>query len=260
MRLCVLTFTVDRPADLARCIESVLGQQGAPPVRHLILSERTAELASDPRLSRFGGLVEWVPLGGTPHQGPSSARMASLRQAAIGLVAEPLVCFLDDDNAFEPGHLASLAGLIESAELDAAHSWRRLFHSDGTPFDGSYFPWHPDPRVAGELHAWCVSQGILEPGSDVVRDGPREDRDCRNVATVDMNEWLFRTEVLRAVGFGTSFTEAEAANQVGEDDKLLARLRAAGVRFGCSRQPTVRYQLGGVSNRPRTGRAGDASP
>ncbi|AUX34179.1 MULTISPECIES: glycosyltransferase [Sorangium] len=248
----LLTFSVDRPRLLAEAIRSVLAQRDAPPIRQIVFSERTAELRADAALDGLKDRVQWVPLETRAYEGHSSPRMAALRQLALGYVQETYVGFLDDDNTLAPEHIANLVRMIENQNLSAAHSWRELSHPDGTPFDGSFYPWHADPAVARDLHAWCVENGVMIPGSAVVRDGVREGDDPRNVATVDMNEWLFETEALRAIGFETAFTDLEVANQVGEDDKLLRRVRRAGLRFACSEMPTVRYRLGGVSNKRRT--------
>jgi len=246
--IAVVTFSVDRPVELARCIESVLRQQDAPPVRHLIFSENAAALRVHPALDPYRQAVEWVPLPAEPRIGHASPRMARRRQAALLRVEDEMICFLDDDNWYVPGHLASLCGLLLQRNLPAAHSWRRLVYRDGTPFEGDYFPWHPDPEIAAQLHAWCLAHGVLEAGSPVMKDGPRDSRDWRNVATVDMNEWLFRTAAIRAIGFEIEFSADELANQVGEDDKLLRRIEAAGWPIVSSDRATVIYQLGGVSN------------
>ncbi len=251
MNIRVLTFSVDRPELLARCIRSVKAQVGAPVIRHSVLSERAPSLRAHPVLAEVAGDVDWITIPSEPFVGDSSPRMARLRHWALRSVGEELVAFLDDDNAITTDHFACLFACLE-AGVDAAYSWRRLENPDGTPFDGSRYPWHPDPLRAAQLHAWCVAAEVMEPGSDVVRDGPVDDPHADNVATVDMNEWLFRTQALRQLGFECRFTAYEVANQVGEDDKLLALIRTAGLELRSSEAPTVLYRLGGVSNRPRS--------
>lgn len=248
--ICVITFSVNRPAALARCIRSVLSQQNVPPIRHCVFSERVDELRSSPPLRILKDRVIWHELEGEAHQGASSPRMARLRGKSLEQVKEPLVCFLDDDNEFFPNHLASLVHLIDALGLDAAHSWRLISNPDGTFFSGNYYPWHPDARTASRMYLWCVRHGVLTPGEAVMRDGRRGlgEPDC--VATVDMNEWLFRTEILRGIGFDFSFSDEDVANCIGEDDKLFARVMETGLNFACTEMPTVHYRLGGVSNAP----------
>jgi hypothetical protein len=246
--ICILTFAVDRPRELARCIASVAAQVGAPRLRHRVLSERAEALRGDPYLAAWHDLVEWQALDGAPFQGASSPRLARLRDAALREVEELLVCFLDDDNAIEPDHIASLLELIEGRQLDAAHSWRLVLNPDGSLFSFSHYPWHDDVEIADKMYRWCVDYGTIIPGDPVMRDGVRGPAAETNYATVDMNEWLFRTERLRRIGFDAEFSSADLHNRTGEDDKLYRRFLAHAVRFGCTERPTLRYYLGGVSN------------
>ncbi|WP_169708688.1 glycosyltransferase [Trinickia terrae] len=249
--VCILTFAVDRPDELARCIASVAAQRGSPRLRHRVLSERVDALRDAPALARWRTAVEWHSLDGEPFQGASSPRIARLRQAALLDVQEPFVCFLDDDNAIDPDHIRSLLDLIERDGLDAAHSWRFVRFPDGSPFPFDFFPWQGDPAVAAQLYRECVELGAIVPGSPVMRDGaPRNapaDADAGSL-TVDMNEWLFKTETLRRIGFDTEFSETDLRMRTGEDDKLYRRFLRHAVRFACTEQPTVQYYLGGVSN------------
>ena len=246
--ICVLTFAVDRPRELARCIASVAAQIGAPRLRHRILSERAEELRNDPHLTVWRDRVEWHTLEGVPFEGSSSPRVARLRDAAIRQVDEPLLCFLDDDNEFAPGHLASLYALLQQEEYDAVHSWRTVLNMDGSPFPFSHYPWHNNAEIAGQMYAWCVDNGVIVPGDPVMRDGALDVDHDNSYATVDMNEWLFRTAPLCRVGFDSQFSTGDLRLRVGEDDKLYRRMLACGMRIASSKQPTVRYYLGGVSN------------
>lgn len=246
--VCILTFAVDRPEALARCIASVAAQQGSIRIEQRILSERTAALRAHPALAPWRDRVQWQALPGQPFQGSSSARMARLRAMAVAQVTQPLVGFLDDDNELEPEHLDSLCQLLRDPELQAAHSWRQVLNPDGSAFLFERYPWHDDPRVAQKMYQWGLEQGVFAPGSPVMRDGVRGPDCPENCATVDMNEWLFRTACLRGLGFDDRFSQFEVDHRVGEDDKLFQRARAEGVKFVCSQRPTVRYYLGGVSN------------
>ncbi len=246
--ICVLTFAVDRPEALARCIASVAAQRGPVRILHRVLSERIDALRRHPSLAPWVDAVQWRPLAGEPFQGASSPRMASLRQAALAEVETPWVAFLDDDNAVEPEHFVSLLRLANERDLEAVHSWRAVLNPDGTPFLFGHYPWHDDPAIAGSLYRWCLEHGVVTPGSPVMRDGRRGGDDFSGPATVDMNEWLLRTACLRRVGFDTAFDPSEIDLRVGEDDKLFRRLIAHGVSFACSERPTLRYFLGGVSN------------
>ncbi len=246
--ICVLTFSVDRPRELARCIASVASQVGAPRLRHCVLSEYADSLRRDANLVGWADKVDWHKLDNEPFQGASSPRMASLRDAAIRRVSEPLVCFLDDDNEYAPDHIASLYGLIDRHGLDAAHSWRKVMNADGSPFPFSHYPWHDDAAVGSEIYRWCVERGVIVPGDPVMRDGVRGQDEEDGYATVDMNEWLFRTEILCGIGFDSQFSREDLHMRTGEDDKLYRRLLAKNARFKSSERPTLLYYLGGVSN------------
>ncbi|QXH33889.1 glycosyltransferase [Pseudomonas muyukensis] len=250
--ICILTFAVDRPQALARCIASVAAQQGGLRVEHRILSERAMALRAHPALEGWRERVVWQPLEGQPFQGASSQRMARLRAAALAQVEQPLVAFLDDDNALEPEHLQTLCQCLEDPQLQAAHAWRQVLNPDGTPFPFTHYPWHDDPAVANRMYRWGLAHGVFSPGSPVMRDGVRGPEAPDNCATVDMNEWLFRTECLRNLGFDQRFSQREVDLRVGEDDKLFQRVREQGVKFACSERATVRYYLGGVSNLRQT--------
>ena len=245
--ICVITFTVDRVALLVRCIKSVLLQDLS--VRHLIFSENQARLIKDERLDFCKTRsVEFLPLEGLPHHGPSSPRMAVLRNHSLSFVREKYICFLDDDNEMEPGHLRSLIHVIEQQQVAAAYSWRTLLYADGSYFDGRSYPWHSNETEAHKRWKWCVDAGVMIQGEPVMYDGPVTVPDPMGIATIDMNEWLFKTEELKRVGMNFHFSEKDETDRVGEDDKLFARIRVLGLPIAGSGMATIRYYLGGVSN------------
>jgi GT2 family glycosyltransferase len=245
--ICVITFTVDRVELLIRCIRSVILQDLS--VHHLIFSENYEQLMKDTRLDfcREAG-VEFLPLEGLPHCGPSSPRMAVLRNHSLSFVREEYVCFLDDDNEMEPGHLRSLLAVIALQQVMAAYSWRTLLYADGSHFDGRSYPWHSNETEAYKRWKWCVDAGVMVQGEPIMYDGPVTVPDPMGIATIDMNEWLFKTEELKQVGMDFHFSEKDEMDRVGEDDKLFARIRESGLPIAGSGMATIRYYLGGVSN------------
>lgn len=247
-KIAIVTFCFNRERELVRCIKSVQAQQDAPPFVHYVFSERVEALKEVPDVAKMENFVDWVSITNPYSAEHSSPRMAKLRQAALEMIQEPYVCFLDDDNEILPNHLISLFNLIEAQQLDAAYSWRVLVYPDGSPFAGDYYPWNPNKEVAESLYRWCVENELIRPGDSIIYDGPRNSTHPHNVATVDMNEWLFRTASLHRLGFNPEFTEEELVNQVGEDDKLLEKILRSDFRFECTQKATVRYYLGGVSN------------
>jgi GT2 family glycosyltransferase len=244
--ICVITFTVDRVILLIRCIRSVL-LQGVP-VRHLIFSENYEQLMKDERLDFCRATTEFFRVDGLPHRGSSSPRMANLRRFSLAFAREKYTCFLDDDNEMEPGHLRSLMSVIERQDVVAAYSWRTLLYADGHYFDGRSYPWHSNEAEAHRRWKWCVEAGVLVQGEPVMHDGPVKVPDPMGLATVDMNEWLFKTAELKRVGMDFEFSEKDEFDRVGEDDKLFARIRSLGLPIAGSGMATIRYYLGGVSN------------
>ncbi|MBT7040999.1 MAG: hypothetical protein HN921_14280 [Bacteroidetes bacterium] len=171
---------------------------------------------------------------------------------ALDYIEEDFLCFLDDDNEFSNIHILSLFNLIQLHSLEAAHSIRYLVYSDGSLYSGDFFPWHPDSIRATEIYKWCIHNRVLRVGSPIIYDGVVISDDPNNFACVDMNEWLFRTEIIQKIGFDTKFTKFDEQNMVGEDDKLLSRILEEGVNFTSSYLPTVKYSLGGFSNMKST--------
>lgn len=244
--ICVITFTVDRVPLLIRCIKSVLAQQIS--VRHLVFSENHAALIKDERLDFCRPTTTFLPLEGIPHHGPSSPRMATLRQYSLSFVTEPYLCFLDDDNEMETDHLHTLLEIIKQRKVFAAYSWRHLLHADGTAFNGRSYPWHSDTHEAHKRWQWCIAAGVMTAGESLMRDGPVSIDDPMRLATVDMNEWLFDAATLKKIGMNAQFSDTDIVNRVGEDDKLFARIRSLELPIAGSGLPTIRYYLGGVSN------------
>ncbi|PWR21985.1 3-dehydroquinate synthase family protein [Zavarzinia compransoris] len=176
-------------------------------------------------------------------------RVSRLRNRATGLGTAPLIAFIDDDNLWEPGHLASLARSLRRSGAAAAHSWRRLIDGRGRPVVPRRFPWrHPDdPMAAGLLDA-CRRTGIFSERDAVVRDRVSAPCDGEDFGMVDMGEWLLRRSLFECFRFAEDYTADERAAMVGEDDKLLRHLRANGIATVCTGRATLRYRLGGFSN------------
>ena len=86
------------------------------------------------------------------------------------------------------------------------------------------------------------------PGNPVMRDGPITIPDPMKLATVDMNEWLFKAKELRQIGMDFYFIVCDIIDCVGEDDKLFARICSLGLPIAGSQMATIKYYLGGVSN------------
>jgi hypothetical protein len=91
-----------------------------------------------------------------------------------------------------------------------------------------------------------VELGIATPGSNILRDRVRYEAD--GAVGVDAGEWLVRTELARRVPFPDTFSTEDWIRVVPEDTKFLRLLLNSGVIPVCSEIPTLRYNLGGMSN------------
>jgi dTDP-4-amino-4,6-dideoxygalactose transaminase len=167
-------------------------------------------------------------------------RIAALRQLAAQTCDADYTAFLDDDNVWAPGHLASLVALV-SHDVPAVHSWRTLIDSRSEPAVVDRFPWLPPGQEAVDRWQSLLAAGVADVGGAVVRDSVE-------VGMVDMGAWLFDTRVLRLLRFSRLRTPDEVLGRLGEDDIVLEQIRRLGVPTACTGLPSLRYRLGGMSN------------
>lgn len=246
----VVTVTRRRPELLERCIKSVSGQDYRGALRHLIIVDDCLETASLlARLDGNGrGRIRWVLAKRRATESSGPPRLAKLRNLAADRVDTTWTAFLDDDNEYEPHHIASLVDCAAATGCRAVHSYRRLFYFEGDPFLEARWPWRRDPAEARACYQELVSAGVLEAASNIVRDRVEVSKPGSGFMLVDTSEWLIRTEVLRRVRIPRRFSYQDWLQNLAEDDKLVAALVAAGIKIGCSKQPSLRYYLGGYSS------------
>jgi hypothetical protein len=168
-------------------------------------------------------------------------RLATLRQMYVEHAQADYVAFLDDDNVWEPDHLASLLELARQG-YPAVHSWRRLIDVSGAPVTVDRFPWLPPGEEADARYAELADLGVIDPASDVIQD-----RVDDKLTMVDIGEWLFDVRLLGILRFSRPRTDAELAARIGEDDVILEQLVRMGTPIACTRRPTLWYRLGGMS-------------
>ena len=250
----VVTLTHGRPERLTEALESVTGQDYAGPVRVLIFGDN-APYVSEITRSFAGALqIESLSVDGwdpTPDQS-TFERVALLRNMALKLVHTSLVCFLDDDNVWEPQHVSSLVEVMRKTGAPVAHSWRRLLREDGSECIPDDFPWLPQGTESQALFETYLEHGVFNRNDGVVRDVASLPVAEGDIGMVDLGEWMFERPLLDIFGFDPISTHADLVGRVGEDDKLLRRLRALGIPVACSAKPTLRYRLGGFSNSPKS--------
>jgi len=107
-RVSVVITARDRPEYLERAIQSTLEQ--GPALAELILIN---DNSSVPEVD--GVCTRYARLAGVRYRhlhGPGSS--GSARNAGLGMVSSPYVCFLDDDDLFYPHKLTAQAALLET--------------------------------------------------------------------------------------------------------------------------------------------------
>ena len=65
---------------------------------------------------------------------------------------------------------------------------------------------------------------------------------------VDTSEWLFETNFIRDLGFCVDYSLGDWLTCHSEDSKLLDAVVARGDKIPSTKQPTLRYYMGGYSN------------
>jgi glycosyltransferase involved in cell wall biosynthesis len=240
----------ERPA-LRDALASVVAQDHCGPVRVLVVVDGSAPATVSLVTLPARVHVETVVVSGTSAslEGSAIERVSRLRNLALALVASPLVAFLDDDNAWSPDHLSSLWRAMRESGAPAVHAWRVLEDGAGCEWVPDRFPWLPEGDEERMAFARYRSAGVFGVSDGVVRDAVSVRVDGEEHGMVDMGEWLFDRALLSWLRFDTHYTPDDLRRRVGEDDKLLERLRALGIATACTRRPTLRYRLGGFSNR-----------
>lgn len=241
----VITITRRRPEQLLRAISSVARQTFERLAEHLVLVDdcdvTESVLAFErPRLPQT---VHWTQMRRSSSEFSGPGRSARLRNEGARRATGRWVAYIDDDNEWEPGHVASLVALAERTGCRAVHSYRKVLNADGTPFTEERYPWARSEEESARVYERLCELGIVVRGSCV-----RRDRVDPELPLVDSGEWLLERELLLEVPFGEEFSAEDEQNVVGEDDKLLAELIARSEPTASTRLPTLRYRLGGYSN------------
>lgn len=246
----VVILTRDRPERLADALRAVADQDYEGTLRVVIFGDNAPYVGEVSELFATTLPLKRLTIDGWcgPTVESPFKRIPILRNMALQLVDTPLVCFLDDDNVWAFNHVSSLVFSMRSAGVPAVHSWRRLVRNDGSDCIPDDFPWLPAGEASRRLYEAYLSAGVLSHDDAIVRDVASLIVDGRELGMVDMGEWLFERQLLKVVGFETTYSDADVAGRITEDDKLLARLRSLEIPIACTAKPTLVYRLGGFSN------------
>ncbi len=111
--------TIDRPVQLARCLEAILAGSRRPDA--IIVVDQSADDASDRVCAALAGHGAAILRSWSAHRSASAAR-----NQAIARTDSPIIAFTDDDCVPDPGWLVELASTLESDPDLAAATGRVL--------------------------------------------------------------------------------------------------------------------------------------
>lgn len=89
----------------------------------------------------------------------------------------------------------------------------------------------------------------MSGNSNIVRDVFDPIEKVNGIRSVDMGAWLFKTSLLKKVPFIETYSEEDEREMRTEDDKLNHCLAQMGIETGTTALPTLKYYLGGYSNK-----------
>jgi glycosyltransferase involved in cell wall biosynthesis len=241
----VITLTRRRPDLVQRAMRSVRAQRSRHAVRHVVLiDDCPSTQATLVTVAAEYPKAEVLYMPRQPREVSGPGRSSRLRNFGVRRSADDSwIAFLDDDNEWTTDHLESLVECAHAHRARAVHSYVSLWNRDGSPYLTPRWPWARSEDEAGRIYRDYVQKGICSPGSNIVVDRPG----CHD-EPVDTSAWLLARELLLEVPFAEEFSQDDADNLVGEDDKLFWALLGKGEPIVCTRRATLKYYLGGYSN------------
>ncbi|KAE9541982.1 glycosyltransferase [Ursidibacter maritimus] len=126
LSVAVITSTIGR-SDLERAILSVR-QQSYPCKHYVFVDGKQYHQQAKTILDKYPEvIVTYLPM----NTGANGWTNSSINAIAPFLVKEDVICYLDDDNWYEPNHVESGVKLLQNEEYDYAYSLRNLYTLDG---------------------------------------------------------------------------------------------------------------------------------
>jgi glycosyltransferase involved in cell wall biosynthesis len=248
----VIVISCRGKGRVEQVLESIDRQDYNGSLSAMVLGDNPAWSPSDFVMTR-GSRIQLVPfavvMSKDLREAPAVFRVARLRNLGIAMADSEYLCFLDDDNSWEVDHLSRLMDAIQSSGANLAHSWSKIFNADGSPWDGSGFPWGTNSRHSDMVYAQFCREGVLTPGSNVVRDKVTVRLLTESVSGVDMGCWLFSRKFFDQYRFEVDYSEGDLENSVTEDSKLALYVDALRYDVATSNTASLRYCLGGYSNK-----------
>jgi glycosyltransferase involved in cell wall biosynthesis len=269
--IAVVTLTRHRPEMLRRALAAVAAQDYAGPIEHVIVIDDEPDTVPlveaaprRPGLRVVPHLVRRTPEETGPdarHRRSAYPRMARLFNTGVRVASSRWISFLDDDNEYEPNHLSSLYAVASARGVRAVHSARQMVWADGSPYLDEVFPSAPNPEEGVRIYELMCERGVWIRGTNILQDQVDPVQTTFRNSTVigpddptflvDQNVWLIERDLILELPIPETFTEADIEDNTCPDDKMLEVLVRNNVTIVPTGLPTVRYYLGGASNRQK---------
>ena len=265
----VITLTRERPELLSRATTSVYNQDYKGFIEHLVVIDdddhALNQLSTMP--AQKGRKLSWHMYRRSNSESDINVneresvypRIARLLNIGVSNAKYNWIAFLDDDNEFEPNHLSSLMECAIKNDCKAVHSARKMLWPDGTPYLEPYFPGAANVEEGKRIFELMCVRGVWLKGTNILQDrvDPVQSSyknstiisDEDSIFLVDQNLWLIDRELLLKYPIPETWSASDTEANTCPDDKMLENLVKNGVKIVSSYSPTVRYYLGGISNK-----------
>ena len=128
LSVAVVTSTLGR-STLRQTVESVRKQTYKGEVKHYVFAHGQPYHVKVDILLEDYPYVEGVYLPNA--NGGNGYAMAPVFAMAPYVIKEDIICYLDDDNFYEPDHIESLVSIIKEHNLSWAYSLRKIVDNEG---------------------------------------------------------------------------------------------------------------------------------
>ena len=168
-------------AALRQCITSVLTQQGGPDIKLFIVIDGP-EFAEAFRHTTAGLDLRGVHICQLPANVGRNGFYGHRVYAAFShLIDTDYVCFLDQDNWLDPGHVASLVDAVVQQDWDWAFALRKVVSADGLYLvddeSQSVGPWgQAQPMPLVDTNCYCLRTEVAQRVASHWHGGWGQDR------------------------------------------------------------------------------------
>lgn len=187
----VIIGTRDRPETLRVALASIRALEG-PDLKFEILVGDNGTAADTPKVvAEFGGVY-----GRTETYGCAAARNVAMRK-----VTGEFVAFLDDDDAWLPGHIRPhIAALDADPELEGVFGQVVSADADLRPFTR---PWPANPPTDGDLFTTMMSGYFPQVGATLMRARTVQKYGLMDETLIGDSDWDWQLRVARdhKIGF-----------------------------------------------------------